>query len=171
METLTIKLLHERRNSNARRKVDGYSGKLYCFIWSDEHRAYVFTTSKQAEADDLFNSQGRTMGSYFAPLITIKPAAPPVPLSDDVVIALLLRNLALPDVGVGIDTERIALAVLAAYDKGYDAARAKWEPLATVAPTVTTSDNAEFVGEATTTEAPPVAPARGRGRRPAAVIQ
>jgi len=84
METLTIKLLHERHSRRQHRKCDGMSGKLYAFTWSDEHSAYCFTTSKQEEVDDLFNSQGRAMGSYFAPVITLKqpqPATDPTPTS------------------------------------------------------------------------------------------
>lgn len=73
MDKLTIKLLHERRNNNRSRKVDGSSGSLYLFTWSAEHSAYVYTTDKQEEVDDIFNSQGRAMGSYFAPVITLTP--------------------------------------------------------------------------------------------------
>jgi hypothetical protein len=120
METLTIKLLHERRSNNVRRKVDGYSGKLYVFLWSNEHKAYVYTTSEQEEADDLFNSQGRSMGSYFAPVITLRPKAEPKPIADSVVLALLDRELDLPKlVDADVDRETVALAVLAAYDKGF----------------------------------------------------
>lgn len=128
METITIRLLHERRGNSDLRKVDGASGKLYHFKWSTEHRAYVFTTAKQEEADDLFNSQGRQMGSYFAPVIVLRkpgpPKAPelPKPLSDQVTTALQERGLVLPDVALSGDTERIALALLAAYERGLLAA-------------------------------------------------
>lgn len=128
METLTIKLLHERRGNSDLRKVDGASGKIYHFTWDPAHRAYLFTTGKQEEADDLFNSQGRQMGSYFAPLIVLRKPGPPKtpelpkPLSDQVTTALQERGLVLPDVALGGDTERIALALLAAYERGLLAA-------------------------------------------------
>lgn len=116
METLTIKLLHERKSRNPRRKVNGASGALFTFHWSDEHSAYCYTTASQDEADDLFNSQGRRFGAYFAPVITIKPVEPPKPLTLEVASALLERSL--PE-NVAGDPESIALALLAAYDRGH----------------------------------------------------
>lgn len=113
MDSLTIKLLNERRANSVRRKIEGYSGTVYPFLWNDEHAAYIFTTSKQAEADDLFKAQGRTMGCYFAPVVTIKQSAP---LLEAVVLAMLERGLSLPREPA--DNEQVALALLAAYDKG-----------------------------------------------------
>jgi len=134
MEKLTIKLLHERRSSNSRRKVDGKSGTLYPFMWSDEHKAYCFTTSIQEEADDLFNSQGRAMGSYFAPVITIAPKAAvveEVPLPDEVIIGLIDRGIDLP---VDRDLAAIAKALIAAHEKGMEAGRAEASPPVVVPP-------------------------------------
>jgi hypothetical protein len=129
-QTITIKLLHERRSSNASRKIDGKSGMLYLFRWDPAHKAYCYTTEKQVEVDDIFHSQGRSLACYFAPVFHREKAKP---LSDDLTLALLQRDLMLPDCPVGADAERIALAMLAAYDKGHEFARAKWAPLATLA--------------------------------------
>jgi hypothetical protein len=111
MQTLTIKLLHERRANSNRRKVDGYSGTNYTFIWSAEHDAYVFTTDKQEEADDLFNSQGRAMGAYFAPVITI---GNPI-LSEHATMTLMKHAIRLPDLS---DPEDVAKALVEAFDLG-----------------------------------------------------
>lgn len=159
MEKLTIKLLHERRSSNSRRKVDGRSGKLYNFLWSDEHKAYCFTTSSQEEADDLFNSQGRAMGSYFAPVITIAPKAveaksEEAPLSDDVVMALIDRGIDLP---VDQDVASVAKALIAAHEKGMEAGRAGNPQPVEVA--------SESPFPAATGVAPDPAPVRKRGSK------
>ena len=118
MEPITIKLLHERRNNNPHRKVDGRSGERYIFEWREPHLAYCYVATKQEEIDDLFSSQGRGSGSYFAPVIVAsKPAeAPRPPLTDATVMELLRRELTLPDNET--PTEAVGLAVLAAYEKG-----------------------------------------------------
>jgi hypothetical protein len=110
MQTLTIKLLHERRANSNRRKIDGHSGKNYPFIWDAGHDAYVFTTEKQEEADDLFNSQGRSMGSYFAPVITIGRI-----LSDATMLTLLKHAIRLPDLH---DPEDVAKALVESFNLG-----------------------------------------------------
>lgn len=139
MTTLTIKLLHERRTRNLRRKVDGSSGMLYAFIWRDAHKAYCFTTQKQAEVNDLFESQGKAGCSYFAPVITIEEQPQPQPrselkpLTDDTTILMIERTLTLPD---GVDSDVVGRALVEAYDKGLAAAPAPVPvPAPVVAPT------------------------------------
>lgn len=113
---ITIKLLHERRSTNRRRKVDGRSGKMYVFLWNEHHKAYCFTTGLAEEVDDLFNGQGRVMGSYFAPVIEEQaPEAPPAELAPDLILGLLERGIDLPKT---LDGDSVARALLAAYDRG-----------------------------------------------------
>jgi hypothetical protein len=94
MDTLTIKLLHERRSNNRQRKINGKSGEIYPFHWSADYNAYVFTTGKQDDLDDIFESQGRAMGSYFAPVITLAPKV--APLAPPVTAAASIRIEELP---------------------------------------------------------------------------
>ena len=125
METLTIKLLHERKTRRPHRKCDGYSGKLYAFTWNDDHSAYCFTTAKQEEVDDLFNSQGRS-SSYFAPVIALGPVTPRAKqLSALIEHELTVRGITLED---GLDTDPVGTAVLAAWEKGLEAALARLTP-------------------------------------------
>ena len=121
MDNLTIKLLHERKNSNVRRKIDGKSGKVYTFLWNEQHKAYCYTTESQEEADDLFYSQGRVLGSYFAPVLTMQEKAAPAEekINDVLVMALMERGL---DVPKERDAEAIGLCLVAAYDAGKRAA-------------------------------------------------
>lgn len=118
MRPITIKLLHERRNNNQHRKVDGRSGERYIFEWREAHLAYCYTATKQAEIDDLFSAQGRGSGSYFAPAIEadVAPAVTYPPLTDATVMELLRRNLVHPE--SKNPSEAVGLALVAAYDKG-----------------------------------------------------
>jgi hypothetical protein len=120
--TITIKLLHERRSGSGRRKIDGRSGKLYQFMWSDAHRAYCYTTSETAEIDDIFQSQGRTLGCYFAPVIVTPKVEAPKPLPGELALALLKNGIELPAV---LDTANVARALVAAFDNGYELATAR----------------------------------------------
>lgn len=105
-----IKLLHERRHG-AIRKIDGYSGKIYVFKWHEGVKAYVHEPAEQAEADDIFRTQGRTTSSYFAPVDlgeATKQADP----------KLIEHCLRLGIVVSEEDTDETVKRLLAAHDKG-----------------------------------------------------
>lgn len=153
METLTIKLLHERKNSNARRKCDGKSGQVYAFLWNDTHKAYCYTTTSQEEADDLFNGQGRTFGSYFAPVITIAPKVEEEPISDALVMEMLTRGLDLPKER---DGETVGKALVAAYDSGANVPQVVVSATSIPAETATSNSGPTVVFESPVT--PPPAP-------------
>jgi hypothetical protein len=162
---ITIKLLHERRNTNARRKVEGKSGTTYVFLWSTEHKAYTYTTAKQEEVDDLFYGQGRVMGSYFAPVFTVPE--PKKPLSGEITLALMQRNLALPDFGTEVDAELVALTVLDAFDKGRTAASGANISDAPPTPTSKEAASAPTIGTEQPKPAAPVKPAKPAKPAPA----
>jgi hypothetical protein len=118
--TLQIKLLHERLGHAKHRKVEGRSGKKYLFHWNDPARAYCFQPADQAEADDLFNGQGRGTGAYFAPLIPVAPVAPAKNTEGGEVPPDVLLELVRFEIKLPTDRTDVALAraLLAAHTKG-----------------------------------------------------
>lgn len=120
MLSLKIKLLNERL-SGAYRKIEGRSGKLYLFTYEPAVRSYVFNTDKQADVDDLFNSQ-ESCRCYFAPVVVPPPA--PAKLDDKLLLELISREL-LPVENLTHDDA--ARAQLAAFIAGKSAAIAELE--------------------------------------------
>lgn len=112
MPKITIKLLHERK-SGLYRKIDGHSGKLYTFTFNEKARAYCFTTENQVEIDDIFSSQGRNSGCYYAPVITTDEATDP--LTDALALELVRRGLSVTPART---INELAEQIVAAFDAG-----------------------------------------------------
>lgn len=120
-----LKILNETKHRQAL-KVDGNSGRLYIFKWSEAIRAYCYQPKNQEEVDDLFRTMGRTTGYLFAP-VEVKGSNPAAEAAAAPIAKPLAAQLAEHCEARGIsvapgDTDEIARRLIAAYDKGVNSA-------------------------------------------------
>ncbi len=113
---ITLKIMEERKTAQVR-KVDGYSGKLYPFTWSDTLRAYTYVPKTQQEIDDLMRRSDRA--TRFAPVFVAPQAAPAPSAEETGQLSVLGKLLALAGLETRpSDTVETAQRILRAYDKG-----------------------------------------------------
>lgn len=120
LRPITVKLLNERKGSKNFRKINGQSGEIYIFRWDADAAAFTYTTDKREVLDDIFNSQGRSMGSYFSPVF-VEEQLHEHEVPELAKLALLECGIELPE---SFDPVTVAGELVAAFDAGREAGRA-----------------------------------------------
>ena len=136
-----LKILNEVKSSR-HLKVNGTSGILYLFKWSDEIRAYVYHPKNQEEVEDLVKTMGRTTSAIFAPVnlpakaLATEAFSAPVevaasekkPLDPALTEHCLVRGIIVSDE----DDDDLAKRLLGAYEKGFVSGGCSYERIVVI---------------------------------------